>query len=265
MPLMRRAGFLLLVLVALPPSPLRADEHDALARARLFYNQREFDRAIEAAEKARIDPEWADRADLVSARAYLERHRETGAPADLEAGRERLRRLNPDALTPRERMELIVGLGLTLFLDEAPRAAATLFASVLEHGVALESRELVLDWWATALDRDARPRSEFDRRGIYQQIIERMEAEIALFPESAAAAYWLAAAAAGMGDWHAAWAAALSGYVRAPLADDRGAALRADLDRLVEQAIVPERAKVLARPPDTLRDEWERFKARWTP
>jgi hypothetical protein len=31
----------------------------------------------------------------------------------------------------------------------------------------------------------------------------------------------------------------------------------------VTQAIVPERAKVLAQPPDNIRGEWERFKARW--
>jgi hypothetical protein len=47
------------------------------------------------------------------------------------------------------------------------------------------------------------------------------------------------------------------------MTSDRGAALRADLDRLVLRGIVPERAKMLSQPPDTLRLEWERFKERW--
>ena len=39
--------------------------------------------------------------------------------------------------------------------------------------------------------------------------------------------------------------------------------LRADLDRLMLRAIVPERARVLAQPADTLALEWEKFKGRW--
>jgi hypothetical protein len=39
--------------------------------------------------------------------------------------------------------------------------------------------------------------------------------------------------------------------------------LRADLDRLVLRAIVPERARALAQPPEALRLEWERFKDKW--
>jgi hypothetical protein len=265
MPPMRRAGVLPLVLVALCTAALVAADDDLLARARQLYNLRDFDQAIEAAEAARESPQFADRADLVAARAYLERYRETGAPADRENGRERLRRIDPDRLTMRERVELIVGLGQALYLDGAPGAAAVLFASVLEVGVGLESRERVLDWWATALDRDARPRPELDRRAIYGDLRDRMTTEISLFPNSSVAAYWLAAAAAGQGEWAAAWDAALSGWVRAPLAEDGGVALRDDLDRLMERAIVPQRARVLARPAEALQQEWDAFKARWTP
>ena len=70
-----------------------------------------------------------------------------------------------------------------------------------------------------------------------------MEDELATHPGSGAAAYWLAAAARAQGDLQAAWDAALAGWVRATLTVDRGAALRADLDRLVLRAIVPDRAK----------------------
>jgi hypothetical protein len=53
--------------------------------------------------------------------------------------------------------------------------------------------------------------------------------------------------------------------VRAPLAPDRGAALRADIDRFVLRALIPDRAKVSAQPPQALQQEWERFKERWKP
>ena len=78
------------------------------------------------------------------------------------------------------------------------------------------------------------------------------------------AAYWLAAAARAQGDVQAAWDAALAAWVRAPLTLDRGVNLRADIDRLVLRAIVPDRAKVTAQPPETLRQQWEVFKERWT-
>jgi hypothetical protein len=58
--------------------------------------------------------------------------------------------------------------------------------------------------------------------------------------------------------------------VRATLKPDRADALRSDLDRLVTQAIIPERA---ARTPArdrheiiaSLTAEWDRFKAAWNP
>jgi hypothetical protein len=89
-----------------------------------------------------------------------------------------------------------------------------------------------------------------------------MKDEVGNRPASVAAAYWLAAAARGQGDVQAAWDAAQAGWVRAPLASG-GAALRADLDRLVLRGLVPDRARVLALPPEALRLEWERFKERW--
>jgi hypothetical protein len=61
----------------------------------------------------------------------------------------------------------------------------------------------------------------------------------------------------------AAWDAALAGWVRAPLMPDRGAALRADLDRLVLRGIVPDRAKATAQTPESLRQQWEAFKRNW--
>jgi hypothetical protein len=61
----------------------------------------------------------------------------------------------------------------------------------------------------------------------------------------------------------------MAGWVTAPLGKDYGAALRADLDRLVTQGIIPDRAGRL-QPRDVTRTsagmlaEWELLKAGWT-
>jgi hypothetical protein len=245
-------------------SPARAAD-DPLTRARLLYNQRQFQEAVAAAEQARRLPARADAADLVAARAYLERFRESTASDDLTNARDRLRRLDPQRLLPRERMEYIVGLGETLYFDQSFGSSAAVFDSVLQSPdlLGIDARDRVLDWWADSLDRDVRPRPEIERRVVYQRIRERMEEELAKHPSSSSAAYWLAAAARGNGDLQAAWDAAQAAWVRAPLANDGGDALRADVDRLVERALVPERAKATAQPPQTFQQEWERFKERW--
>ena len=122
------------------------------------------------------------------------------------------------------------------------------------------ARERVLDWWASALDHEARPRSDIDRQPIYQRIRDRMRGELGKKPASAVASYWLSAAAAGQGDHQTAWDSAMAGWVRAPLAADHGAALRGELDRLVIRQIVPQRARALAQPPDAVQQEWDDFK-----
>ena len=238
---------------------------DPLSRARTLYNEQRFDAAIAASDTARTVPAFANSADLIAARAYLERFRATGVADDLTSARDRLRRVDPQRLGARERVEFLVGIGQTLFFDEAFGAAADVFASVLARDGSLpaDARERVVDWWASALDRDARPRSDLERQGVYQKIRDRMSDELAGHPASASAAYWLAAAARGQGDLQAAWDAAEAGWVRAGLAADRGVALRADLDRLVLRGIVPDRARALAQPPEALRQDWERFKERW--
>jgi hypothetical protein len=184
---------------------------------------------------------------------------------DLTNARERLRRLDPQRLAPRERVEYIVGLGEALYLDQSYGAAAAVFDSILQTGEFSSpgSRDRVLDWWADSLERDVRPRPDMDRRVVYQRIRERMNEELAVHPSSSTAAYWLAAAARGQGDIQAAWDAAEAAWVRSPLATDRGVALREDLDRLVLRAIIPERARVSAQTPDSLRAQWEQFKERW--
>jgi len=255
--------FVLGWLVFSPASALAAD--DPLARARQLYNQRQFLEAVNAAEQARQLPAHADLADLVAARAYLERFRESAAGDDLANARDRLSRLDPAKFPPRERAEYIVGLGEALFFDDSYGAAAAVFDSVLLSAELMsnEARERVLDWWATSVDREAKPRPDIDRQEIYQRIRTRMREEIATRPANGTAVYWLAASAQAQGDQQAAWDAAQAGWVRAPLTGDHGAALRADLDRLVVIAIVPDRARVLGQPVDGLRAQWEQFKDRW--
>ena len=242
------------------------DVRDPLARARTLYNQRQYDAAISAAEQARTTPGLADSADLVAARAYLERYRESAAADDLSNARDRLRQIDPRRFATPERAEFIVGLGEALYFDEAYGAAAEIFDSVLTgpDAVALgDARERALDWWATALDRDAKPRPELDRQGIYHRIRERMADELALHPASGAAAYWAAAGAWALGDLQTAWGAAQAGWARAPLGVDHGAALRADLDRLMLRGIIPDRARLLGVAADGLRLDWEHFKEQW--
>jgi tetratricopeptide (TPR) repeat protein len=262
---MARAGWAMLLVLVLAPGIRAADPPDPLAQARLLYNQRDFDAAIAAAERIRLTPELAHRADLIAARAYLERYRQASAVEDLNSARERLRRLDPRQFDPRERTEFIIGLGEALYFDQSYGAAAEVFEPLLETGTNLDedSRERVLDWWAISVDRDAWLRAEAVGQAAYERIRARMRDEIARRPGSATAAYWLAAAARSQGDLEGAWEAAEAGWVRAGLAPDRGVVLRADLDRLMMVAIVPERARATGQPGDALLLEWQKFKERW--
>jgi hypothetical protein len=248
-----------------PATTAIAQKSDSLALARLLYNQHRFQEAVTVAEQVRLTPSLADRADLIAARAYLERYRESSASDDLTNARERLRRLNPQLLDARERSEYLVGLGEALYFDEAYGAAANLFVSVLDgvERVAPDARERVLDWWATSTDRDGRPRPDAERQVAYDHIRDRMSEELLTHPASATASYWLAAAARGRGDLQSAWDAVQSGWLRASFAPDHGLSLRADLDQLMQRAIIPERARALSQPADALRLEWENFKDKW--
>lgn len=242
-----------------------ADQQDALSRARALYNQGQFDGALAAADEAAKVAERAASADLIAARTLLERFRVSSMADDLDAARLRLRRLDPTAFTPLERVEYLVGLGETLFFDKAAGASAVIFESVLlgQEYLAPAARELVLDWWATALDREAKPRPEIERQGIYVRIRERMADELSVRPGNAAAAYWLAAAARGQGDLQAAWDATLAAWVRAAMAGERASKLRDDLEELMQKAVLPERARAVGQPREHLALEWDEFKSRW--
>lgn len=266
---------LTLVIVALlsaaEPRPARGDR-EPLIRARQLYNSQQYDLAIAAAEEARSRSGSMDAAALVSARAHLERFRRGADPADLVAARDQLKQVRPEALDPRDRVELVVGLGEALFLDDRFGASAEIFASALGRAEALspEARDGMLDWWASAMDRDAQTRPLADRSTLYRGLVDRMSEELQRDPYSVPAAYWVAAGARAIGDLDRAWSAAIAGWVRAAYAGTRRDSLRSDLDQLVQQAIIPERARQIAtanldaeQTAASLRAEWDQVKQHW--
>lgn len=265
-----RRSALLAVLVLCVAWSAQAAESPALARARARYNAGDFDGAIAEAGRARQQPQWADAASLVLARAYIERYRQGSSQADLVTARETLVTVRSAALGPRDRVGLFIGMGQALYFADLFGASADLFETALAQSamVSAQDKDALLEWWAMALDRDARSRPADRRVVVFARVTGRMEEEIGINPSSAVANYWLPAAARGAGDLDRAWAAAIAGWVRASLADPRTDTLRADLDALVVDALIPERAK--ARPPReqqmasaALRAEWELVKQHW--
>jgi len=247
-----------------------ANEPPALAKARTLYNAGDFDGAIDAASVARKDEAWADAAALVVARSHLELYRERADAEDLSAARAALGAVRVASLMPRDQVDLIVGLGQSLYLSEIYGAAAELFDTALSRASLLAPRDrlLLLDWWATALDREAQSRPADRRVRVFERISARMNEEIQRDPGNAVANYWLAVSARGAGDIDGAWNSAVAAWVRSTLSPDTTSRLRDDLDRLVTQALIPERSRtVAAREPQeavaALKTEWEMIKQQW--
>jgi hypothetical protein len=244
---------------------------DPLTEARRLYNLGQYETAERLAREAAAIPSRTDAARVVLGRIQLERFRQSADQRDLAMARDSLRMVDTAPLDAAERVELMVGLAEALYFEERYGAAAQMFESVRQRSALLgtSAHERVLDWWATSVDRQAQTRQPDERPAIYGRVLDRMNEEIAEYPGSTAAGYWLPAAARASGDIERAWHAALAGWLRATLAEDRGAALRADLDRLMTQAIIPERASKVAK--GDLKDaqaamtaEWNAFKKAWS-
>ena len=116
--------------------------------------------------------------------------------------REALRAVNTQGLDRRERVELAIGLGEALFLDDNFGPAAELLERALDSSADLGpgAHERLLDWWASTVDRLALTGPRDTREAVYARIVTRMEKELAADPGSAPASYWLAAAARGAGN-----------------------------------------------------------------
>jgi hypothetical protein len=265
---MRSTWTAAIVLLLVSAAGALAAEPPALARARTLYNEGRYEAAIMSATEARSDPQFADAAALVVARAHLERFRLGSDPADLSTARETLADIRSEALTPRDQVDLVVGLGHTLYLGRSYGAAAEVFGSALSRAAVLEPRDrlLLLDWWASSLDREVLTRAADARQPIFDRIIDRMEEELRLDASNPVANYWLPVAARGAGDLERAWDAAVAAWVRAILVPANAEMLRADLDRFVNGALIPERARSHSsreQQEAALREEWQALKDEW--
>ena len=263
-------GVVPLLLLCIMVTPGAAAEHPSLAQARVLYNAADYDGAIDAASAALGDPASVGGATLVTARAHLERYRIRLDPSDLANARAALSTIRSTELRPRDHLDLLVGLGQALYLGDMFGAAAELFDVALTSRSSLPERDqlALLNWWATAVDREAW-RLPTDRRWVLLDGVRvRMVEEVRRDPGSPAANYWLAASARGAGDLERAWHAAVAAWVRAPLRPDTAAVLRADIDRLVTEILVVERARTRPDHETTetvaaLLADWNALKTQW--
>lgn len=260
------AAALMILICSAPALAQRAE----LARARAAYNQQQFDEAIAAALTAQKVGATADTATVVLARAYLERYRLRANPADLAAARAQLGTVRVSNLDSRDRVDFMIALGEALFFEDDFGAAAAMFESGIDLALAqgASTGEAMLDWWGSAIERQAELLERDQRAVVFGRMRDRMTRELARNPASAAAAYWSVVAARGAGDALGAWDAAIAAWVRGRLAGSRSAQLRADLDKLVLEGIIPDRIRALpqerrGQAESDLRTEWAILKERW--
>jgi hypothetical protein len=268
--LLRKASALSAALVVLLSATPAFAQRAELAKARAAYNEQRFDEAVEAALVAQKFPGTSDAATLVLSRAYLERYRQRANPADLAAARSQLGNVRVSNIDARDHVDFLMALGETLFFEENYGAAAELFESGLDGAIAqgVTTGEAMLDWWGSAVEREADTLEREPRERVFGHMRDRMARELARNPGSAAASYWIVVATRGAGDPVAAWDAAIAGWVRARIAGSRAATLRADLDKLVLEGIIPDRVRLLSadrrgQAESDLRTEWAVVKERW--
>jgi hypothetical protein len=255
--------------------PMGAHAQGNLARARRLYNTGNFDAAIRVAAPSRTRPDTASSAALIIARARLERFRRTAGPEDLSAARTELATLNTQNLSRQELIEWQIGLAQTLYFENELGPASewfrTLIPSVRTQLPAAETEKLI-EWWAGATSRLAESLSGTARVDKYRELLTMMELELERDPLSRSATFWISVASRGVGDVDRAWNTAVAGWIRAGgLAG--GEQLRADIERLVLQTIIPERAqmrtgqrldtKTTAAEITALTDEWRNVLRRW--
>jgi hypothetical protein len=119
---------------------------DPLTVARQLYNEQRFAEAVQAAEEARTMPGAAAAATVVFSRAHLELFRQSSETASLTAARDALKTVSAAELSPRDQVELLIALGVTLYLDDQHSlddrfsAAAEQFEVALGHADLLDGR-----------------------------------------------------------------------------------------------------------------------------
>ena len=216
-------------------------------------------------------PRTANSARVVLGRALLELFRETASPEHFAQAREALRTVNAEQLDVSERVELMLGLGQGLFLEDRFAAAADVIEPMISLSATLGpvAHDRALDWWASALDRHAQTRPVAERAAIYARITA--DGDGAASRNRIRARQLLAGRGRQKQRGRRRRVERRHGQLgRAPFsARDRGVALRGDLDRLVIQGIIPDRAaRIGGKEPNMvvagLVGEWEAFKASWT-
>ena len=221
-----------------------------LAKARAHYNQRQFDDAIMPRNGRASDAETADAAAIVLARAHLERYRERADPADLSAAREVLGAIRASSLDATRSGGAPAGARQSLFLEDDFGAAAEMFESGLERAASTDRSlaEAMLEWWGSAIERQAGAlRRGYRAGGVSPPGRAHARGAGADTRRPPPRAYWTVVALRGAGEPERAWDAAVAGWVRARLIGDRAPTLRADLDRLVLNGIIPDRVRHLPK------------------
>lgn len=271
MPRIRTVITFVFVTATIVASATGAGPRDLLSRAKQLYNGALYEDAIATARDAARTPELASAAQLVAARALLEQFRATGDDDDKQQARDALKQVRAADLAEDDRVELTIALGESLYFDGQAGAAAEQFEIALAHAdrKAAVRRERLLDWWATALDRQSQSAAESVARTLQTRIVRRMEEELRVDMGATVASYWLAAAARSSGDIERAWDAAIAGWVRVSQLGPRGSTARGELDALVTRAIIPDRARTISPgSPDaaaaTMRSQWDALKKAWS-
>src|SRR5688572_7200305 len=134
-----------------------AAAQDTLNDARRLYNEGKYEAAERAARTALATPRTANSARVVLGRALLELFRETASQEHFAQAREALRSVNADQLDVSERVELMLGVGQGLFLEDRFAVAADVIEPMIVPATTLGhlAHDRALDWWASALDRHA--------------------------------------------------------------------------------------------------------------
>ena len=193
---------------------------DPLAEARRLYNAGQYDAAEQAAlaalKHARRPPK---RRALVLGRIHLERFRQSADPAELPGAAKRCERSTRDASIKRDRARADHRPGRVALPRRSLRPGRGAFRSRCSiarlrsdrshtSGCSTGGPPPSIALRSSAREARAETYTPHRRR--------RMEQELALDPGSAAAAYWLTAAARGMGDLGAGLGCSRRGLGRRP-------------------------------------------------
>jgi len=253
-----------------PPGAIAAGAQTPAEAARHLYNQGRYDQALTAADRLRAVAATANLGALIAGRARIERFRTSGDEADVQAARQALAAVKPSRLVARDQTDYLVGLGELQYLDDTFDVAAELFEVALDRIGDANPRDFnrVFDWWAASLDRHARSSDASARDLAYARLRDRSLIERARRASAVSVSYWLVVALRSLGELDRAWAVARTAWITAALDDDQGPPLRADLDRLVNEALIPERVREMGgsdrdreRNAAALHAAWETMKA----